>query len=131
MLNLNTIDQVPFYLDSIFSSVFNIIYNTSPNLIFLYVLGLVLVIILLCTEEGSSVNQAHKQDHTVKVPGLAQRDPPVADLTYVNKRAPRTGRIKRVLINLNDSEGVNLENSGLKFCSSEQVSWLIMSNEKD
>ena len=71
---------VPFYLD--YSNLFKILYNSSPSPILICVL--VLVIILFCTEQGSSTNQAHKQDHIVKVPGPTQTNPPVANITYVN-----------------------------------------------
>ena len=71
---------VPFYLD--YSNMFKTISNSSPILICV----LVLVIILFCTEQGSSTNQdqVHKQDHIVKVPGPTQTNPPVANITYVN-----------------------------------------------
>ena len=102
---------VPFYfLNQIISSMSNVITNSSPSPILLSGLVLVLVIILLCTESGSSTNQSLKQeqDQTVKIPRTSQENPPLVDLTYVDKRSPRTGIIKKVVVDLNDAEGLRL-----------------------
>lgn len=88
--------------------------SLSPSPIILCVLVLVLipVIIVPCTEGGSSTNQRFKQeqeqDQTPKVPRPAQANPPVVDLTYVNHQAPRSGIMKRIIVDLNDDTGLRL-----------------------
>ena len=74
------------------------------------VLVLVLAIILLCTEQGSSTSQTIKQeqDQTVKIPRPSKADSPVVNLTYVDNPAARAGIIRKVVVDLNDADGSNL-----------------------
>ena len=78
--------------------------------ILLCVLVLVLAIILLCSEQGSSTSHTIKQeqDQTVKIPRPTKADPPLVDLTYVDNPSVRSGIIKRVIVDLNDTAGSNL-----------------------
>ena len=76
--------------------------------ILLCVLVLVLAIILLCTEQGSSTSQIIKQDQTVKIPRPSKADSPLIDLTYVDNPAARAGIIRKVVVDLNDADGSNL-----------------------
>ena len=78
--------------------------------ILLCVLVLVLAIILLCSEQGSSTSHTIKQeqDQTVKIPRPTKADPPLVDLTYVDNRSVRSGIIKKVIVDLNDIAGSNL-----------------------
>ena len=77
----------------------------------IYLCVLVLAIILLCTEQGSSTNQdqAHKQDQTVEIPRPSQANPAFVNLTYVDFRAPISGIIKKVIVDLNDAQGAKLK----------------------
>ena len=79
-------------------------------LILLCVLVSVFVIRVLCTEKESSTNQLLKQeqDQTVKVPRPNQANPPLVDLTYVEQQAPRTGIMKKIIVDLNDAAGLKL-----------------------
>lgn len=80
------------------------------NPILLCVLVLVLAIILLCSEQGSSTSHTIKQeqDQTVKIPRPTKADPPLVDLTYVDNPSVRAGIIKKVIVDLNDAAGSNL-----------------------
>ena len=99
---------VPFYF-------LNEISLDTPGMprspVILCVLVLVLtILILLCTDKVSSTNQSLKQeqDQTVKIPRPSQPDTPLVDLTYVDNRAPRSGIIRKVVVDLNDPQGSNL-----------------------
>ena len=102
------------YNPTVFSSVFSVICNSNPSHIILCVLVLVSipVIIVACLEGGSSTNQPFKQepehDERYKVPRPAQANPPVVNLTYVNHQAPRSGIMKRIIVDLNDHTGSRL-----------------------
>ena len=97
---------VPFY----FSQSYLDLQGMPRSPILLCVLVLVLAIILLCTEQGSSTSQTIKQeqDQTVKIPGPSKADPPLVDLTYVDNPAARANIIRKVVVDLNDADGSNL-----------------------